>query len=54
MIALDRRRQELEAELTTVSSPEALRLHPGMADVYRRKVRELEHRAFNLARIQRH
>lgn len=41
MIALDTRRRELEAELSASPAPEPIRLHPGMAEVYRHKVREL-------------
>jgi hypothetical protein len=41
MIALDTRRRQLEAELSASPAPEPVRLHPGMADVYRRKVKEL-------------
>ena len=38
MIALDTRRQELEAELSASPAPEPVRFHPGMAEVYRQKV----------------
>lgn len=41
MIALDARRQQLEAELSASPSAAPVRLHPGMAEVYRRKVSEL-------------
>lgn len=41
MIALDTRRQQLEAELSAVPQVSPVRLHPGMADTYRERVREL-------------
>ena len=41
MIALDTRRQQVMPELSATATPDPVRLHPGMADVYRRKVRAL-------------
>jgi hypothetical protein len=41
MNALDARRQQLEAELSASPAPALVRLHPGMAEVYRKKVRDL-------------
>ena len=41
MNALDTRQQQLESELSTSPAPEPVRLHPGMADVYRCKVADL-------------
>jgi hypothetical protein len=41
---LERRRVELEAQSVTPTSPPNLRLHPSLADLYRRKVEQLETR----------
>jgi hypothetical protein len=41
MIALDERRQQLEAELAASAPAEPVRLHPAMAGTYRARVREL-------------
>jgi hypothetical protein len=41
MNAMDARHQQLKAELTRSPAPEPIPLHPGMADVCRRKVRDL-------------
>ena len=41
MLALDRRRQTLEAELAAAPSDDPVRLHPNMAGTYRTRVRDL-------------
>ena len=41
MQGLERRREALEAELTTATEPKP-RLHPGLAEVYRQKVATLQ------------
>jgi hypothetical protein len=40
-IALDTRRQQLEAELSASPAPEPVRVHPGVPEVSRAKVAEL-------------
>jgi hypothetical protein len=40
-IALDTRRQQLEAELSASPAPGPVLLHPGMAEVYRTRAAEL-------------
>ena len=44
MNVLNARREALEAELSASPAPALVRLHPGMADVYRKKVRQLVER----------
>ena len=39
---LEQRRAELETESAETAPPPNLRLHPSMADLYRRKVEQLE------------
>ncbi|MCW1920867.1 recombinase family protein [Rhodobacter sp. KR11] len=41
MIGLDTRRKELEAQLSSMAQPDAVRLHPGMAAHYRETVADL-------------
>jgi hypothetical protein len=42
MKALETRKAEIEAEMAYAEPPSVLRLHPNAAEVYRRKVAELE------------
>jgi hypothetical protein len=53
MIVLDAHRQELEVELSASAAPALVRLHPGMVEVYPKKVRELVEGSPTLPRTSR-